>query len=261
MAKIIPNENSWIGFTTTAPADSSAPTEDEIAAAADVTPFVVQLNASSTGNTIPTPSLDSLFDRMAQGTVQGTFTADMYRDDSNDSAWETLPRGTDGYFLVSRFGGTGVSKAPQAGQNVEVWPVIVTSRTGSAMTSNTVQTFTVTGAVHEPPVENAVVTAGSGVPSAPLNASATASATPYTAVVDWDVPASVGSSAITSYDVYRSATKSGSYIKIVSDITKLGTTATLVDLASGINWFKVSATNSQGESELGSAVSATIASA
>lgn len=159
MARIIPNQNTWIGFTTTRPASLSAPTEAELAGADDLTEFVVSLTANSQGNTVPTPSLDTLFETSIPGTSAASFTADFYRDDANDTAWELLERGVTGYFFVSRFGGTGVNSTPETGQTVEVWPIQVTSRTAGALASNTAQTFTLTAAVPEEPVEDAVVAA------------------------------------------------------------------------------------------------------
>ena len=160
MARLIPNENTWVGFAAAASITNiSAPTAAQITAATDLTGFVISLNASSRGNTVPTPSFDSLFETSTAGTSAATFDADFYRDDEDDAAWELLPRGTRGFFIVSRFGGTGVDNKPVATDEVEVWPVMVTSRTMANMSNNTVQTFTVSCAVTTEPDEDAVVAA------------------------------------------------------------------------------------------------------
>ena len=165
MSRIIPNEQTWVGFSETRPVDLDAPTADEIDDAIDLTCFVISINASAQGNTIPTPSLCSLFETQANGTVSATFTGDFYRDDTKvgavftDLAWNTLKRAKKGYFFISRFGGSGPNKEPVAGQGVEVWPTQVVSRTAAALTSNTAQTFSVNAAVFEPPAEDAVVAA------------------------------------------------------------------------------------------------------
>lgn len=156
MARLIPNENTWIGFAT-AIADKEAPTASEVAAAKELTSYCISLNASSRGNTVPTPAFDSLFETSTAGTSAASFDADFYRDDEDDEAWETLPRGTRGYFLISRFGGTGTDNLPVASDDVEVWPVMVTSRTMANMSSNTVLTFSVSCAVNEEPAEDAAV--------------------------------------------------------------------------------------------------------
>jgi len=159
MARIIPNENTWIGFSAATITDISAPTAAEIAAAVDLTGFCISLNASARGNTVPTPSFDSLFETSTAGTSAATFDADFYRDDDVDTAWETLPRGTRGFFVIARFGGTGTDNLPIASDEVEVWPVMITSRTMANMTSNTVLTFTASCAVMLEPAENATVAA------------------------------------------------------------------------------------------------------
>lgn len=155
--RVIPNESSWIGFSTKRPADPSAPTEDELKAATNITNFVISLTAQSQGNTVPTPNIDSLFETSVPGTSQASFQADMYRDDAGDDAWNLLTRGEVGYFFISRFSGSGEDHRPVAGEKCEVWPVRITSRTASAMASNTAQTFTCVAAVPEEPWENAAV--------------------------------------------------------------------------------------------------------
>jgi len=156
VTRLIPNENTFVGFSTTA-INLTAPTAASISSAVKLTPFLISLNASSRGNTVPTPSLDTLFETSISGTVQASFDADFYRDDENDLAWETLPRATKGTFVISRFGGTGSNNLPVATDEVELWPVIVTSRTMANMSSNTVMTFTVSCSVPQEPNELATV--------------------------------------------------------------------------------------------------------
>lgn len=158
MARIIPNENAWIGFLTTIASTALIPSHTEIAAGVNLTPFVISLNASSTGNTVATPSFDTTFETSIPGTVTATFEADMYRDDVADTAWTTLPRETRGFFVVSRFGGAGTAMIPIAADIVEVWPVIVMTRSAQNMTNNTAQTMTVQCSVPQVPNEAAVVT-------------------------------------------------------------------------------------------------------
>jgi hypothetical protein len=160
MSTLIPNENCWIGFADVAPAGADlVPTAAEVAAADELTEFIISLTANSTGNTVPTPRLSSLFESSIPGTSTAAFTAEMYRDSvpAEDKAWTMLPRNTAGTFYISRFGGTGTGLLPIAADHVETWPVRVTSRTASAMTSNTAQTFTLTCSVPEEPNEDAIV--------------------------------------------------------------------------------------------------------
>jgi hypothetical protein len=154
MSRLIPNENTWLGFAATV-ASVTAPTAANITASVNLTPFLISLNASSRGNTVPTPSLDTLFETSIPGTVQASFDADFYRDDDNDLAWETLPRATEGYFIISRL----KPGAPIAADVVEVWPVMVVSRTMANSTSNTALTFTLSCSVPQEPNEEAVIAA------------------------------------------------------------------------------------------------------
>lgn len=158
MARLIPNENTWVGFAAEgAITDPTAPTAAQVAAADEVTSFLISLNASSRGNTVPTPAFDTLFETSTAGTSAATFDADFYRDDDDDAAWDLFPRGTRGVVIVSRFGGKGTANLPIATDPVECWPVMVTSRTMANMSNNTVLTFTVSCAVTEEPSEDAVV--------------------------------------------------------------------------------------------------------
>jgi hypothetical protein len=156
MARIIPNENTWLGFVPTV-ADLAAPTGTELTGAVDLTPYLLSINASSQGNTVPTPDISTLFETSIAGTVQASLSADFYRDDDVDLAWTTLPRRTRGVFVISRFGGSGTNGVPEAGDVVETWPILVVSRTNANISNNTVMTFTVTGSVPEEPVEAAIV--------------------------------------------------------------------------------------------------------
>lgn len=246
MGRIIPNEQTWVGFATTIADAALNPTEAECAGATDLTPFLMSINASAQGNQVPTPSFDSLFETSIIGTSQATFTADFYRDDTADTAWETLPRTTKGYMIISRFGGTGTDQIPLNGDPCEVWPIEVVSRTAASMSNNTVQTFTVTCAVNIKPNESATVSGGGAVvPSVPRNLTGTAGASGVL-VLDWDAP--VTGAPITGYDVYTGATLNGAYTKVVANIVKVGTTATLSSLTPGGSaYYRVSATNATGE--------------
>jgi hypothetical protein len=159
MGRVIPNEQTWVGFATVVASATLAPTAAEVTAAVDLTPFLMSLNASAQGNQVPTPSFDSLFETSIVGTSQATFTADFYRDDANDDAWTAFPRGTKGFMIISRFGGSGVDQKPVAADLVECWPVEVVSRTAANMQNNAVQTFSITCAVNIAPAESIAVLA------------------------------------------------------------------------------------------------------
>lgn len=156
MSRVIPNEQSYLGFLP-AVANLAAPTAAEITAGTNLTSFLISLNASSQGNTVPTPDISTLFETSIPGTVQASLTADFYRDDTTDTAWTTLARSTEGFFVIQRYGNTGGN--PATADDVEVWPIMVVSRTMSNMANNTAMTFTVTCSVPVEPNESAVVAA------------------------------------------------------------------------------------------------------
>lgn len=158
MSRIIPNENTWLGFVPTL-VSKTAPKTTELSTAVNLTPYLMSINASSRGNTVPTPAFDSLFETTIAGTVQASLDADFYRDDEADLAWETLERAATGFFVISRFGGGGMLNSPIAADVVEVWPIQVVSRTMANMSSNTVLSFSVSCSVPSVPVEDAVVAA------------------------------------------------------------------------------------------------------
>lgn len=158
MARIIPNENTWIGFIPDGTVVDQKPTASQVAGAVELTGYCISLNASSRGNTVPTPAFDSLFETSTAGTSAATFDADFYRDDEDDTAWETLPRSQRGTFIIARYGGKGANNLPIAADEVEVWTVMVTSRTMANMSSNTVLTFTASCSVNVEPDENYVLT-------------------------------------------------------------------------------------------------------
>jgi len=160
MSTLIPNENCYIAFSEDMPAAPTlVPTAAEVAAATVLTDFIISLTANATGNTVPTPKLSSLFEPSIPGTSTAQFTAEMYRDSvhADDIAWNLLPRNTSGVFYIARFGGTGPDLLPIATDHVESWPVRITSRAASAMTSNTAQTFTLTCSVPQEPNEDATI--------------------------------------------------------------------------------------------------------
>jgi hypothetical protein len=254
MGRIIPNEQTWVGFATSV-AVLTAPTEAEIDNATDLTPILMSLNASAQGNVVPTPSFDSLFETSIVGTSQATFTGDFYRDDAADTAWDLLPRGTKGYFIISRFGGSGADQIPRNGDLCEVWPVEVVSRVAANMQNNAVQTFTINCAVNEVPAETATVTGTSGVPTAPRNVTGTATAA-TTALIDFDAPTYVGAGLTAPfYAVYKSATVGGSYTICTATIT--GTTAAVTGLTTATtSYFKVLAHNAAGDGPLSAASAA-----
>lgn len=161
MARLIPNENTEVYFVPVIASEDLDPTQDEIDDGVRLTEYLITLDGSTTGNTVPTPSFASLFETSISGTVTATFTAEFYRDDETDTAWDTLPRATNGYIVVARFGFTPDEGPPEypasVGDDCEVWPVRLTARSAMALTNNEVQRFGIEAAIPQEPNESASV--------------------------------------------------------------------------------------------------------
>jgi len=161
MARYIPNQHSWFGFTPTAnwTGTATAPKQTELAAATTInlTSLITGLTAATTGQAVPTPDFGNLFETSISGTVQATFQIDGYRDDTSataDALWTNLPRGVSGYITVALKASGGV---PAVADKVDVWPIQVLSRTVPNYTSGQVVACQITCAVPSVPGENVSV--------------------------------------------------------------------------------------------------------
>lgn len=176
MSRLVPNERSFIAWSSTRPANLSAPTALEVGNAYDLTCDCISLTASAQGNAVPIPELCSLWEKSVPGTSSAQFAADFYRDDEEqtgteeaptggDIAYRLLRLGADGVFYVSRFlarDNAGVvpdSTIPVAADPIEVWPVTITSAADGPLSSATPLSFSITCAVPDRPVLDAVVAA------------------------------------------------------------------------------------------------------
>jgi len=247
MARLIPNGNTKIYYLDTAtlgvPASVSA--TDLASTGIDVTPYVMSLQASVAAQALPIPAMDSRFEPAIRGVEQGTFQIDLYRDDltegGSDTAWNTLSRGNTGIFVISR-----TTNTISNGDYVEVWPVLVLSRSMANMSSNGLLTFTVQAALTGAPNEHFQLTA-TAVPSAPINVVATLGASTGLVTLDWDLPTQGGT--ITGYKVYKDSTAGGTFAtQISTNIVITGTTAALTSQATSLTFYKIVATNATGDS-------------
>lgn len=144
----------------------AAPTVAEIGAGVDLTPWLTRdgLSTPLDGSTIDVAGANSRYNATASGSYGGQpITLKFFRDSDSgdDTAWATLPRQTQGYLVIRRFGGSTSSSddAFAATQDVEVWPIDVLSRTNTPIADNEAQKFEVSCAVPSEPVEDAVVAA------------------------------------------------------------------------------------------------------
>lgn len=156
MARLIPNQATKVYFVPEDldVLDPSSYAAADAVAGEDLTGLLVTLDASARGNSVPTPDFESLFETSIPGTSTATFTAEFYRDDAADDAWDALPRNTEGVFVILRFGGSGADGAAAAGDDAELWPVRVTTRAGLPLTSNEAQRFNIECSVPVEPNES-----------------------------------------------------------------------------------------------------------
>jgi hypothetical protein len=141
-------------------ADKAAPTVTEIGAGVDLTDFLLRdgLSLPLDGNTIDVAGAAERYNSTDAGTFGGNpIRASFFRDsdDAEDLAWDTLPRGTRGFFLVSRFEGSDETLA--TGDRVEVWPIVVISRSHRDIEQDGAYRFDVSCAVPTPPDDDAVI--------------------------------------------------------------------------------------------------------
>ncbi|MDX1407625.1 MAG: hypothetical protein R3330_05810, partial [Saprospiraceae bacterium] len=84
---MISNGEVRIYFVSTI-ADPSAPTVAEITAGDDVTPYLSSLDTPLDGNAPDASDLSSAFNKTVAGKYGGNVTAQMYRDDTTDTAFD-----------------------------------------------------------------------------------------------------------------------------------------------------------------------------
>lgn len=156
MARIISNGEVKIWWVTTI-ADTTAPTVAEIGAGTDVTGFMSSLDTPLDGNAVDSSDLSSAFNKTVAGKFGGNVNAQMYRDDTDDDAFILFPRNTTGFLVIRRFGGSDV--AVGAGDEVDVWPLRVITRSDVPLDDESVQAFTANfAALDEPDIAVTVAT-------------------------------------------------------------------------------------------------------
>lgn len=137
-------------------ADTAAPTVAEITAGTALEGFLSRdgLDTPQDGSTIDLADAGSTYNKTGAGSYGGQpVSLKCFRDDTTDTAWDTLPRETTGYLVVARFGSLAAT------ETVEVWPITVIARAMEAIADNEAPKFTVTCAVHDDPELDAVIAA------------------------------------------------------------------------------------------------------
>lgn len=160
MARQTPDGLLKVYFVPTV-ASTSAPTVANIAAGTDLTPFLAPagLLTPDEGSEADSSDLSSARDKSIPSTVGGNVEGEFYRDDTTDTAWTALARGSSGYLIIAPFGGSGAGAALIATDPCEVWTVRVSNRNPNRYTRGDAIRFTSTFTVSADPVFNATVAA------------------------------------------------------------------------------------------------------
>lgn len=154
MPRVISNGEVQIHWVPTI-SDPTAPTVAEIGAGTDITGFISSLDTPLDGNAPDASDLSSAFNKTVAGKFGGNVSSQMYRDDTTDTAFALFPRGTTGYIVIRRFGGSSVAIA--MGDDVDVWNLRVITRSDVALDDESVQAFMVDFAALDEPDIGATV--------------------------------------------------------------------------------------------------------
>ena len=154
MSRVIADGEVLINFAPTI-ASVAAPTTTELTAGVDITPFLSSFDTPLDGDAVDSSDLSSAFNKTVAGTYGGNITAEMYRDDTTDTAWTTFDRSVEGYFVIRRFGGSGV--AWTIADSAEVYHVRIITKSPGSLDRNSVQMFNVDAAVLDEPELAAVI--------------------------------------------------------------------------------------------------------
>lgn len=145
-------------------ADPDAPSLAVVNAGVNLTPFLRSVDTPLEGSTVDAATAESAYNSTVRGTyggqpVTGEFTRDDDPTGADDTAWNTLAFGTEGFFVIARRGGSGALGVLAAGDLVDVFPIDVTSRNPAAYGRNELARFALQAAVPTPPVFDAELVA------------------------------------------------------------------------------------------------------
>lgn len=158
MAKYIGAEKSEV-WIAPAISNTSAPTATELNAGTRLTDFIrSDVTVDFSGNLVESGTLASAFNSTVAGTYGGginTLTG-VLRDNSADTAWNALPRGTAPYLVIQSGVSTGTAWA--SGDVVDQLYAIEVVARKPTLTRDGLVTFDVDFAITTDPVYGATVT-------------------------------------------------------------------------------------------------------
>lgn len=141
-------------------ANDQAPTVAELnGTAVFLTSFLTDGGLSDPLDGTPADSADmgSKFDKMEPGTFGGQpLTAEMFRDDTTDTAWDTLLQTADGYLSIVRFG-LATPGTFAAADEIELWRTKGSSRSPVDVARGDMQRFQWAAALPAEPLQDFVL--------------------------------------------------------------------------------------------------------
>lgn len=159
MARVNPPGTVEVAWMTTV-SDYTAPTAAELNAATDLTGFCRGVpSIPETGNTADISDLSSGFNKRQAASYGGdNLTLECYMDDTTDTAYTTLTRGTSGYLVVAWY---GLATAGSFAISDEVWvyPTTVISRGVGTPGRDEAEWFVSEQAITDDPAEKYTVAA------------------------------------------------------------------------------------------------------
>ncbi len=136
-------------------ADISAPTQAEITAGTDLSTFVTKdgVQIGTSNQRVSVGDISTTFDGEIMGSWGANLAVSFFKDDTTDTAWTTLPRGTAGFLLIALFGSTAATEPAY------VFPIECGQRELPTSAANERQSFTVPMAVTGAPDLDSVIAA------------------------------------------------------------------------------------------------------
>lgn len=151
MARFAPDGKTSLWWVSSI-SNKSAPTASEISAGVNLTGFLAPegFDTGVSSNLIDSAGIDDVFDAQVVGTWGAKPKATFFRDDTTDTAWNTLVRGSVGFWVVRER--TTSSTSIAAGQKVDVYPAQLQQALKGPITKNEMQKFTSEAAITGAPV-------------------------------------------------------------------------------------------------------------
>lgn len=157
MGRTVSEGNVKVVFCPTV-ASAAAPTVANITAGTNLSPFITKdgIKTPDGQNMVDSATIEDTFDAQEVGSWGGApLELTMYRDDTDDDAWELCVYGTRGFIVIGRNSPTGIAAADV----VEVYPVAMHNPVMMSPAANEMQRFVEKFAVTSAPEMAAVVAA------------------------------------------------------------------------------------------------------